>query len=115
MANMESPNYSAPSMDNDEIVGLNERLLELLSEQKVTSPVSAKNQSLCNSRLANNSGSKVESDASSPLFLRYKDYSFLHHESPIMPTLPTYLPPIGVFWDIENCQVSFAGFSSLVE
>lgn len=22
------------------------------------------------------------------------------------PTLPTFLPPIGVFWDIENCRVS---------
>jgi hypothetical protein len=23
-------------------------------------------------------------------------------------SLPNFLPPIGVFWDIENCQVSFS-------
>lgn len=111
MADKESLNYRTPCTDvNDEIEGLNERLLQLLSAQKVSSPdATAKNQSLCNSRLGNNSSSKVELEASaSPLFshCRY-DCSFMHHDSPVnMPSVPNYLPPIGVFWDIENCQVS---------
>lgn len=111
MAGKESLNYRALCTDNnDEVEGLNQKLLELLKEQKVLTLASNKSQSLFNSRLANNSGTQVESDTSaSPLFNRYfKDYSLiLHHDSPInIPTLPTYLPPIGVFWDIENCQVS---------
>ncbi|XP_011141552.1 meiosis regulator and mRNA stability factor 1 isoform X1 [Harpegnathos saltator] len=111
MADKESLNYRTPCTDiNDEIEGLNERLLQLLSAQKVSSPdaTANKSQSLCNSRLGNNSGSKVELESSaSPLFSHYRyDCSFMHHDSPVnMPTVPNYLPPIGVFWDIENCQV----------
>lgn len=111
MADKESLNHRTPCTDiNDEVEGLNKRLLELLSAQKNLLPDASanKSQSLCNSRLRNNSGSKAELEASaSPLFSHYRyDCSFMHHDSPVnMPTVPNYLPPIGVFWDIENCQV----------
>lgn len=111
MADKEFFNYRTPCTDvDDEIEGLNERLLQLLRAQRVSSPDAAanKSQSSCNSRLGNNSDSKVEVETSaSPLFshCRY-DCSFMHHDSPVnIPTVPNYLPPIGVFWDIENCQV----------
>lgn len=112
MADKEFLNYRTSCTDiNDEIEGLNDKLLQLLRAQKVLSPDAAtnKSQSLCNSRLGNNSDSKVELEAPvSPLFSHYRyDCSFMHHDSPVnMPTVPNYLPPIGVFWDIENCQVS---------
>ncbi|XP_070163124.1 meiosis regulator and mRNA stability factor 1 isoform X2 [Polyergus mexicanus] len=93
--------------DNDEIDDLNEKLLQLLSAQKVLSQI-PKNQSLYDGRLKNIS-SKVGFKASaSSLFshCRHK-CSLLYHDSPVnIPTLPIqHLPPVGVFWDIENCQV----------
>lgn len=99
--------------DNDEIEGLNEKLLQLLSAQKVLSQVPT-SQSLCDGRLKNNSSSKVGFKASaSSLFSHCRhECSLLHHDSPVtIPTLPIHLPPIGVFWDIENCQVSLLIFS----
>ncbi|XP_067208207.1 meiosis regulator and mRNA stability factor 1 isoform X2 [Linepithema humile] len=91
--------------DKDEIEGLNEKLLQLLSEQKVSSLIS-QNQALYNNRIESNSNSKVESQTSaSPIFSHCRhDCSFLHYDSPVK-ALSAHLPPIGVFWDIENCQV----------
>lgn len=117
MANKKCLDYHTFCADNnDEIEGLNEKLLQLLAAKKGSSSATSanKSQSLCDgSRLNNNNASKVESETSaSPLFSHYRyDYSFLHHDSPVnMPTLPSHLPPIGVFWDIENCQVSLIIF-----
>lgn len=98
--------------DNDEIEGLNEKLLQLLSEQKILSQV-PKNQSLCDDRLKNNSNSKIEFNAScSSLFNHCRhECSLLRHDSPVnISTVSIHLPPIGVFWDIENCQVSLLIF-----
>jgi len=91
--------------DKDEIEGLNEKLLQLLSEQKV----SPHNQALYNNRIESNSDSKVESQASaSPIFGPCRhDCSLLHYDSPAK-ALSANLPPIGVFWDIENCQVTLS-------
>ncbi|XP_033336634.2 meiosis regulator and mRNA stability factor 1-like protein isoform X2 [Megalopta genalis] len=95
--------------DKDEIEGLNERLLQLLSAQKVLSQNDESNisQTLSDSN-TNNCRFENESKASNwPLFSQHRhDCSLLHHNSVTkLPTLPAYLPPIGVFWDIENCQV----------
>lgn len=92
--------------DKDEIEGLNEKLLQLLSEQKV-SPLISQNQALYNNRIESNSDSKIESQTSaSPIFSHCRhDCSLLHYDSPVK-ALSAHLPPIGVFWDIENCQVS---------
>ncbi|XP_047365220.1 meiosis regulator and mRNA stability factor 1 isoform X1 [Vespa velutina] len=90
---------------------LNEKLLQLLSAQKIsslkTSDIHA-NQLTYDTGSDNDNASKIESKTSvSPLFGHYRyDCSFLHHDNSVnLPTLPTYLPPIGVFWDIENCHV----------
>lgn len=112
MAGEKSPDCRTPcTEDNDEIEGLNEKLIQLLSAQKLSSPVP--NSSLCDSKLENNSGSKVDSKASSSVLFGYcrHDCSLLHHDSPAkMPSTPNHLPPIGVFWDIENCQVGSISF-----
>lgn len=90
--------------DNDEIEGLNEKLIQLLSVQKLLLPVS--NSSLCDSKLENNSGSKVDSKASLSFSHCRHDCSALCHDSPSkVSNTSNHLPPIGVFWDIENCQV----------
>ncbi|KZC11840.1 Meiosis arrest female protein 1 [Dufourea novaeangliae] len=95
--------------DKDEIEGLNERLLQLISAQKVPSQNVEHNTLRILSDANTNKGSlKLENNTSTPpLFNHCKhDCSLLHHDSPVnSPTLPTYLPPIGVFWDIENCHV----------
>ncbi|GAB1869017.1 Meiosis regulator and mRNA stability factor 1 [Camponotus japonicus] len=107
MAGEKSLNYRTSCTDDDEIEGLNEKLLQLLSAQKVLSQI-PKSQSLCDDRLENNSNSKVGFKVSaSSLFSHCRhECSLLHHDSPVnIPTLPIHLPPIGVFWDIENCQV----------
>ena len=81
--------------DKDEIEGLNEKLLQLLSEQKI-SPLISHNQVSYNNE--SNSDSRLESQASaSPIFshCRY-DCSLLHYDSPVK-TLSAHLPPIGVF------------------
>ncbi|XP_046838954.1 meiosis regulator and mRNA stability factor 1 isoform X1 [Vespa crabro] len=90
---------------------LNEKLLQLLSAQKIsslkTSDIHA-NLMTYDTGSDNDNASKIESKTSvSPLFGHYRyDCSFLHHDNSVnLPTLPTYLPPIGVFWDIENCHV----------
>lgn len=101
--------YHAPCANDekDEIEGLNEKLLQLLSAQKLSSP--ATNQLSHNSQLEDRSY-KLESNASvsslSSTHCRY-DCSIVYHDNPIrISAAQTYLPPIGVFWDIENCQVS---------
>lgn len=110
MAGEKSLDYRTCCTDDDEIEGLNEKLLQLLSAQKVLSQI-PKSQSLCDDRLKNNSNSKVGFNASaSSLFSHCRhECSLLHHDSPV--NIPARsksndLPPIGVFWDIENCQVS---------
>lgn len=91
---------------------LNEKLLQLLSAPQIsslkTSDIHA-NQLTYNTGSDNDNAFKTESKTSeSPLFGHYRyDCSFLHHDNSVnLPTLPKYLPPIGVFWDIENCHVS---------
>lgn len=46
---------------------------------------------------------------SSPTKIRNTVYTFRGYQSEGSPvtTLPKCLPPIGVFWDIENCQVKY--------
>ncbi|XP_072760485.1 meiosis regulator and mRNA stability factor 1 isoform X2 [Anoplolepis gracilipes] len=107
MAGKKSLDYRTSCMDdNDEIEGLNEKLLQLISAQEVSSQL-LKSQ-LHDGRQKNNSNSKVGCKTStSSLFGHCRhECSLLHHDSLVnMPTLPIQLPPIGVFWDIENCQV----------
>ncbi|XP_014599312.1 PREDICTED: meiosis arrest female protein 1 isoform X1 [Polistes canadensis] len=89
-----------------------EELLQLLSAQKISSHETKEiytNQAACDDTGSDNgNASKTEFKTSvSPLFSHYRyGCSFLHHDNSInLPSLPTYLPPIGVFWDIENCHV----------
>ncbi|XP_043489751.1 meiosis regulator and mRNA stability factor 1 isoform X1 [Polistes fuscatus] len=89
-----------------------EELLQLLSAQKISSHETKEiytSQAACDDTGSDNgNASKTEFKTSvSPLFSHYRyGCSFLHHDNSInLPTLPTYLPPIGVFWDIENCHV----------
>lgn len=109
MANKKSPNSRAScAEDSDEIEGLNEKLIQLLSVQKLLLPVS--NSSLCNSKLENNSGSKIDSKAPGSLSFSHcrHDCSVLCYDSPSkISSTSNHLPPIGVFWDIENCQVRY--------
>ncbi|KAL0122954.1 hypothetical protein PUN28_007547 [Cardiocondyla obscurior] len=103
MADERLPDYRAScAEDNDEIEGLNEKLIQLLSVQKHLIP--ACNSSLCDSILEDNSDSKTPGSLS---FSHCRhDCSILCHESPSkMQSTSNPLPPIGVFWDIENCQV----------
>lgn len=98
---------------DDEIEGLNEKLLESLSKFKFPPPpnvgVVHKTHSLCGTNSDNDTDTPSEQGGSAtpPLSRHYGfEYSYLQHGSPVNPqTLPRYLPPIGVFWDIENCQV----------
>ncbi|XP_020292238.1 meiosis arrest female protein 1 isoform X2 [Pseudomyrmex gracilis] len=101
--------YHAPCANDekDEIEGLNEKLLQLLYAQKLSSL--ATNQLSHNIQLENNRSYKLESNASgsslSSTHCRH-DCSVVYHDNPIrMSAKQSYLPPIGVFWDIENCQV----------
>ncbi|XP_076293611.1 meiosis regulator and mRNA stability factor 1-like protein [Lasioglossum baleicum] len=109
MADQDATDYHALcANDKDEIEGLNERLLQLLSAQKVSSQNVGNDTLHTLSDTSTNNGSfRYETKASTwPFSQRKHDCSLLHHESPInLPTLPAYLPPIGVFWDIENCHV----------
>jgi len=115
MAGKEFSDYRILCTDNidDEIEGLNEKLIQLLSTQKTSSRNFGNDQSSCDSKIESNS-SKVELEASaSPLFSRHPyEYSCLYHDSPVK-ILPMHLPPIGVFWDIENCQVSLSIFNEI--
>jgi len=113
MAGENSSDYRAfCAEDNDEIEGLNEKLIQqlLLSTQKFFS--SESNSLLCDiDKLENNSNSNIDSsNASDSLSFGHcrHDCSLLCHDSPVkMPSTPNHLPPIGVFWDIENCQVGY--------
>ncbi|XP_036147877.1 meiosis regulator and mRNA stability factor 1 isoform X6 [Monomorium pharaonis] len=90
--------------DNDEIEGLNEKLIQLLSKQKFFSPV------LPNSLYEQEEDSSYTIDAKTSSSVSFSlcrhDCSLLCHDSPAkMQSASNHLPPIGVFWDIENCQV----------
>lgn len=108
MAGEKSPDYRAScTEDNDEIEGLNEKLIQLLSVQKLFSPTVLPNSLLCEQE--DDSGSTIDAKASSSVSfsLCRHDCSLLCHDSPAkIPSTSNHLPPIGVFWDIENCQVS---------
>lgn len=97
MADQDTTDYYALcANDQDELKGLNERLME-----------SSISQSLCDLNSSNNSITVENATSVSPLLSHYKYHCFSHHDSPVnFSSLPTYLPPIGVFWDIENCHVS---------
>ena len=116
MADENSSDYRAScAEDNDEIEGLNEKLIQqlLLSTPKFFS--SESNSSLCDIRLENNSGSNIDSKAFSSLSFSHcrHDCSLLCYDSPAkMSSTSNHLPPIGVFWDIENCQVELDIISS---
>jgi len=102
--NTPDPYRAACAEASDEIEGLNEKLIELLSVQKLLLPAS--NSSLCDSKLESVSGSKLDAAGSLPFGPCRHDCSVLCHDSPSkMPSVSNHLPPIGVFWDIENCQV----------
>ncbi|XP_018346736.1 PREDICTED: meiosis arrest female protein 1 homolog isoform X3 [Trachymyrmex septentrionalis] len=109
MADKNSSDYrTSCAEDNDEIEGLNEKLIQqlLLSTPKFFS--SESNSSLCDIRLENNSGSNIDSKTFGSLSFSHcrHDCSLLCYDSPAkMSSTSNHLPPIGVFWDIENCQV----------
>ncbi|XP_018313863.1 meiosis arrest female protein 1 homolog isoform X4 [Mycetomoellerius zeteki] len=109
MAGENSSDYrTSCAEDNDEIEGLNDKLIQqlLLSSPKFFS--SESNNSLCDIRLENNSGSNIDSKAFGSLSFSHcrHDCSLLCYDSPAkMSSTSNHLPPIGVFWDIENCQV----------
>jgi len=119
MAGENSSDYRAfCAEDNDEIEGLNEKLIQklaihqqlLLSTQKFFS--SEPNSLLRDiDKLESNSSSNIDSsNASDSLSFGHcrHDCSLLCHDSPAkMPSTSNHLPPIGVFWDIENCQVGY--------
>ncbi|XP_015588590.1 meiosis regulator and mRNA stability factor 1 isoform X2 [Cephus cinctus] len=98
---------------DDEIEGLNEKLLELLSTLKSSQPVNQlevhSTQAASATSTENDTDTQLEyrGMATPPSFRRYHyDCSFLHCGSPVNSgSLSNCLPPIGVFWDIENCQV----------
>lgn len=102
--------YALCAYDENKIEDLNERLLQLLSAQKVSSQnIESTIPRPLGDINSNRDSFKIENKASaSPLLTHYKyDCAFLHHDSPVnVPASPIYLPPIGVFWDIENCNVS---------
>ncbi|XP_076160269.1 meiosis regulator and mRNA stability factor 1-like protein isoform X2 [Ptiloglossa arizonensis] len=101
--------YALCAYDENKIEDLNERLLQLLSAQKVSSQnIESTIPRPLGDINSNRDSFKIENKASaSPLLTHYKyDCAFLHHDSPVnVPASPIYLPPIGVFWDIENCNV----------
>ncbi|XP_029037560.1 meiosis regulator and mRNA stability factor 1 isoform X1 [Osmia bicornis bicornis] len=112
MADQDSTNYHALcANDDDEIDGLNKRLLQLLSATKTppkTDIKSSTSEPLCSFNNDSNSlRDENKASISSPMLSHYKyDCSFSHHDMPVnLSTMPNYLPPIGVFWDIENCHV----------
>ncbi|XP_026673319.1 meiosis regulator and mRNA stability factor 1 isoform X2 [Ceratina calcarata] len=110
MADQETDYHALCASDKDEIEGLNERLIELLSAEKVSSHNNVEasvSQSLCDLDSSKDSLIVENAASTSPLLSHYKYHcSFSHHDSPVnFSSLPTYLPPIGVFWDIENCHV----------
>lgn len=115
MADAYLPKHSTYSADNDvEAEELNYKLIKLLSELKTPSqaiPIDyQKTRSLSGTNSDNDTESLLDS-ASLPGSLDFRrhqyDYSYTQHGSPITSKLlPNFLPPIGVFWDIENCQVS---------
>lgn len=97
MAYQDTTNYYALCANNQHVIeGLNERLIG-----------SSISQSLYDLNNSNNSVTVENAASVSPLLSHYKYHCFSHHDSPVnFSSLPTYLPPIGVFWDIENCHVS---------
>nr|XP_012145387.1 PREDICTED: meiosis arrest female protein 1 isoform X2 [Megachile rotundata] len=112
MADQNSTNCDALCANDEvEIESLNKRLLQLLSVTKTPSKADVKSstsQPLCNINNDSSDSLRDETKASnSQMFSHYKyDCSFLHHDAPVnLSTVPNYLPPIGVFWDIENCHV----------
>lgn len=96
MADQDTTDYYALCANDQDELGLNERLIE-----------NSISQSLCDLNSSNNSITVENATSVSPLLSHYKYHCFSHHDSPVnFSSLPTYLPPIGVFWDIENCHVS---------
>ncbi|XP_046616833.1 meiosis regulator and mRNA stability factor 1 isoform X2 [Neodiprion virginianus] len=98
---------------DDEIEGLNEQLIRSLSQFKFPPPPNISSVHKTHSLSGTNSDNDTDTlseqggSATPPSSKHYGfEYSYLQHGSPVNPqTLPRYLPPIGVFWDIENCQV----------
>ncbi|XP_033366532.1 meiosis regulator and mRNA stability factor 1-like [Bombus vosnesenskii] len=102
MADQDNADYYALcTNDQNKTESLNERLIER-----------SISQSLCDLNSRNNSVT-VENAASVSLLLsHYKYHRSSHHDRPInFSSLPMYLPPIRVFWDIENCHVPKGGFA----
>ncbi|XP_076241468.1 meiosis regulator and mRNA stability factor 1-like protein [Calliopsis andreniformis] len=110
MADQNTIDYHALcANDEDEIEGLNEKLIELLSAQKVPSQ-NVKSNILEPSGDINTTNNSINADnkaSISPLHSLHKHDCFLlhHNNSSNLSLSPKYLPPIGVFWDIENCHV----------
>lgn len=95
MADQDTTDYYALCANDQDELGLNEKLIE-----------NSISQSLCDLNSSNNSITVENATSVSPLLSHYKYHCFSHHDSPVnFSSLPTYLPPIGVFWDIENCHV----------
>ncbi|XP_043282127.1 meiosis regulator and mRNA stability factor 1 isoform X2 [Venturia canescens] len=96
----------------DEIEGLNDKLLELLSLHNVSTPpkpiLSQRPRTLSSTLSDTDTDNPNEAIGSrqNPMAHYKYDYAFIHHGSPMnSKNPPNWLPPIGVFWDIENCQV----------
>lgn len=105
MADQDNADYYALcTNDQNKTEGLNERLIER-----------SISQSLCDLNSSNNSVTVENAASVSPLLSHYKYHRFSHHDSPVnFSSLPTYLPPIGVFWDIENCHVSIKSYNFIL-
>lgn len=96
--------YALCTNDQNKTEDLNERLIER-----------SISQSLCDLNSRNNSVTVENAASVSPLLSHYKYHRFSHHDSPVnFSSLPTYLPPIGVFWDIENCHVSIKSYNFIL-
>ena len=94
----------------DEIEGVNEILLKLLSTyNNISTParpiVARRARTLSGPTIGNSGEGGHLSDAGHPIMIQYP-FMPHHHGSPMnSKNPPNWLPPIGVFWDIENCQV----------
>lgn len=111
MAEGDNTDCSVKNMTEEESTdSQNERLLRILFSRynNVMNVMIDKSipRSLSDSKCDIDSNVKFKSTDFPQLDQHKYDYSLLHSNSPTKPSsLHTHFPPIGVFWDIQNCRI----------
>lgn len=107
--NDSSMHHVDEEVDRDEY-HFKERFDKLIKSWQVSSSVNSADVATGPISLVGSNNDNDASNATSSFTVSKLEFSYLHQEQQqqlgVSPARGKFLPPIGVFWDIENCQVS---------